>query len=129
MNHARGVTAPAVGTFAIVPSDANDPQKSIRGVTLGGGRPVSVTYFRNGGGIVHAFEASSTTAEDGRGSSGEVSSDVQLARFIARIPADEGVQPTKEHYAMGWVLLSWPNCPNVPKVRSPLVPFQIYPSA
>lgn len=93
------------------------------------GRPISVAYFRNGGGIVHAFEASSTTAEDGRGSSGAVSSEVQVARFIARIPADEGVQPTPEGYAMGWVLLSWPSCPNVPEVRSPQVPFQIFPAA
>ncbi|MDH2328697.1 hypothetical protein QCN27_17735 [Cereibacter sp. SYSU M97828] len=90
------------------------------------GRPISVAYFRNGGGIVHAFEASSTTAEDGRGSSGPVSSEVQSARFIARIPSEEGVQPTPEGYAMGWVLLSWPNCPNVPEVRSPQVPFQIF---
>lgn len=92
------------------------------------GRPISVAYFRNGGGIVHAFEASSTTAEDGRGSSGPVSNEVQTARFIAKIPADEGVQPTPQGYAMGWMLVSWPNCPNVPEVRSPLVPFQIYPA-
>lgn len=93
------------------------------------GRPISAAYFRNGGGIVHAFEGASTTAEDGRGSAGIVSSEVQTARFIARIPSDEGVQPTPDRYAMGWILLSWPNCPNVPEVRSPMVPFQIQPEA
>lgn len=97
------------------------------------GRPISVAYFRNGGGIIHAFQNASTTAADGRASAGPVSSEVQTARFVARIPENEGVRPTSgggsDGYATGWILMSWPNCPNAPEVRSPLMPFQILPAA
>ena len=90
------------------------------------GRPVVAAYFRDGAEITQAFREMSSVAADGRGSSAIVSPDIQVTKFIARIPANQGVTPSiNGKYALGWVLISWPGCPDVPEQRSPMVPFQI----
>lgn len=92
------------------------------------GRPVLAAYFRDGADITQAFRDMSSVAADGRGSSAMVSPEVQTTRFIARIPREQGVVPAVNgKYALGWVLISWPGCPDVPEQRSPQVPFQITP--
>ncbi|MCJ8138448.1 hypothetical protein [Falsirhodobacter halotolerans] len=90
------------------------------------GRPNIAVYFTDGAGISHAFREVSTVADDGRGGSAPVRPEVQTTRFIAKIPESAGVTPTTgTTFALGFMLMSWPGCPDVPEVRSPRVPFQI----
>ncbi|MBR9763898.1 MAG: hypothetical protein GYB53_10335 [Rhodobacteraceae bacterium] len=92
------------------------------------GRPVSDAFFVDGDGISHAFADKSSTAEDGRSISAQLSSVPAVGRFTARIPADQGVTPTGNGgFARGYILISWPDCPNVAPLRSPTAPFQIFP--
>jgi len=41
LNHSKGITAPALGAFAVTPSDSADLQETIRAVTLGTGGTLS----------------------------------------------------------------------------------------
>lgn len=92
------------------------------------GRPVSDAFFIDGDGISHAFTDKSSTADDGRSISAQITPVPAVGRFTARIPADQGVTPTGNGvFARGYVLVSWPDCPNVPPLRSPAAPFQISP--
>lgn len=91
------------------------------------GRPQSVAYFKDGADISHAFTDKSTDAADGRSVSSPISAAQQTARFIAKIPKDQGVVPTGQgQWARAYVMIAWPDCPNVPPLRSPLAPFQIF---
>ncbi|MEI4473584.1 hypothetical protein V8J39_19990 [Frigidibacter sp. MR17.24] len=92
------------------------------------GRPQSVAYFVDPDGFNHAFVDKSTDAADGRSVSANITSTPIAARFMARIPINQGIAPTgPDRFARAYLLLSWPDCPNVPPLRSPTAPFQIFP--
>ncbi|WP_406720375.1 hypothetical protein RPE78_09175 [Thioclava litoralis] len=92
------------------------------------GTPRSRAYFVNGGGRVHLFTGKSNSDGDGWTVPMPLDDTWQVSRFSARIPADDGVEPTGDGLAMAFLVVDWPEkCPNVPPLRSPEVPFRILP--
>ncbi|WP_406870443.1 hypothetical protein ABEB22_12520 [Thioclava sp. 'Guangxiensis'] len=90
------------------------------------GTPRSRSYFRNGGGRVHLFENKSNSDDNGWTVPMPVEDGWQVSRFSARIPSDDGVEPTGEGMAFAFNIVDWPEkCPNVPPMTSPEVPFRI----
>lgn len=88
------------------------------------GTPRVDLYFINGGGIYHRFQGSSLLSPDGRGVAFPVSPDrVQSVRYVATIPADDGVTPGR---ASGYIAVSYPDgCPQVPEVVAGPLQFRI----
>ena len=91
------------------------------------GIPRSRAYFVNGGGRTHLFRDKSNADEAGYVAPLLVDGDWQRVSFSARIPDNEGVQPTSDaDLASAFLVVDWPEkCPNVPPLRSPEVPFRI----
>lgn len=87
------------------------------------GVPILDLLFINGNGLTHRFQNVSITDAGGRGVRYDPDPNrARTIKYTAQIPADAGVKPGR---ALGWVSLTYPDCPHAPAVTSPRVAFDI----